>query len=1232
MKKIRYKLLAGCLIIALLLGMIPVSNGTELIFSPFVETVEAAPYDTQIPLEWNNDPLDNMMAEDHDGYGLLKAKPSDTEYTLQLYQKNSSIATGSNGKKTHYIRKLKGFQYAKSGIAVSGSDIASDTDATITIIPDKVSGAEIKWNSSDERVVKVDKQGVVQSQDMSGFARITATLTLSEEEIYSISFPVVVVPEFYVIRDVEDKRPVSSADVVIENNTPVVMHSNIVSSKNDLDFQIYRVKRDGTNPSKNDVTSQYIHNIYTEESTDRIVIKDMPVGKYYIIAYPKNKEGNSYLGSNTVRYFALTLTVNLRKPADSVILSLYNKEDVYDTYDMTDMYNSNITKDLYTFTLSPVGIADVKNGEIVPIKEGKTKITADLDEDKWEEYFGVRITSPENAEFDIDVSVVHGIVLNTAYEKMYPGAELQLFLTSPQDYTGKIDWSVNDPVVASVDEYGIVKALKPGSAVVTAKIKVEGITRRVRCRIDVLAPVDKIVLKASKTVVPVSESVRIQAEVTASGTNPELDWTISDESILGFQDKFNLQCTVYGKKPGRAVVTAVDKNNIKVASIIITVTQDTTSIVLSDTEVKISKNIGYYQLYAIISPQPQVGEFLEWKTSNPKVVTVDQFGKVKLIGAGTAVITAVAPNGLMAQCTFVVTEITSSIVLDAVNKEMLVGETFRITYSIKPANTSNTTLRWTSSNPAVATVDASGVVTAKGTGQTVITATASDGSGIFSTCNITVKRNATSVKTDIKTLTMGVGDYYYLEVTLSPADSTDAVYYESTNTKAVAVSKKGKLTAKGTGTSNILVKTSSGLSTYCTVTVVQEASGITIDKKTAEIEVGEKVELTATLTPKDTTIDTVTWSSSDTAIASVNKRGEVKGIAGGKVVITATTSNGGYTANCIVTVKDLNTIITLNETNYKLGLKKTFQLTAQISGKPASNKQITWSSDKKSVVTVTQNGMITGIKEGSGTITCKATDGSGAKATCDVRVITQVTELEVEPTYITLVEGKSQRITASIRPGNATYASPVWSVDNTNVAIVNSKGVVTGIKAGKAVVSASANDNSGLTAICYINVIAPIKATSVTLSSSEVIMVPGESKTIPFTIVPTNTTEFYVWSSDNTAVATVDQTSGKITARTIGTANVTCMTESGVKGTIQVYVVGLSRTHIELEQYSSSLISLQVEGAGASNINVRWDTDNQLIAEVTNGRITAKALGTTKVYAVVNGRWLQCTVKVVKIK
>jgi uncharacterized protein YjdB len=142
-------------------------------------------------------------------------------------------------------------------------------------------------------------------------------------------------------------------------------------------------------------------------------------------------------------------------------------------------------------------------------------------------------------------------------------------------------------------------------------------------------------------------------------------------------------------------------------------------------------------------------------------------------------------------------------------------------------------------------------------------------------------------------------------------------------------------------------------------------------------------------------------------------------------------------------------------------------------------------------------------------------------------------------------------------------------------------------------------------------------------------MLTGETTDVQYSVSPANYTESFSWASDNPSVASVNS-NGKVTAKSVGTAKITALSASGKKSTATVYVVGLSKTKLTLHQYESTLIDLQLDGAESGKVKVSWDTANQSIAEVKNGKVTGKALGKTGVYAKVNGRALACTVSVIK--
>ncbi len=315
-----------------------------------------------------------------------------------------------------------------------------------------------------------------------------------------------------------------------------------------------------------------------------------------------------------------------------------------------------------------------------------------------------------------------------------------------------------------------------------------------------------------------------------------------------------------------------------------------------------------------------------------------------------------------------------------------------------------------------------------------------------------------------------------------------------------------------------------------------------------------------------------------------------------------------------------------------MGVGKTLKLTPVFTPAETTNQAVEWSSSNEAIVTVDEKGKIKGISVGEAVITCTALDDGGAVGYCEVEVCEQIKEIALDNSYLNMVVGDVRTIVPTVRPENATYGV-VWESLNPEIAVVDKQtGKVTALKAGDTQIKAIAEDESGVEAICVVHVRNPVPVTNIAVSESEIVMIPGESRTVGFTILPSDFTDAYIWSSDNPVVASVDLLSGMITANAMGTANITIFAESGRSASIKVYVVGLSKTALTLERYTSTLISLEVYGASKSDLDVRWYSDNERIAQVRNGNITGKALGTTYVYAVVNGRKLACRVTVEKIR
>ena len=179
-------------------------------------------------------------------------------------------------------------------------------------------------------------------------------------------------------------------------------------------------------------------------------------------------------------------------------------------------------------------------------------------------------------------------------------------------------------------------------------------------------------------------------------------------------------------------------------------------------------------------------------------------------------------------------------------------------------------------------------------------------------------------------------------------------------------------------------------------------TGITLDKTTATVEEGATVTLTATVTPGNATDKTVTWSTSNEAIATVSD-GVVTGVKAGEVTITA--KAGDKSATCTVTVTAAATEpevvpvtgVTLSQTAVTLDIDQSITLTATVAPENATNKAVTWASDKTDVATVDANGKVTAVAAGTANITVTTQDG-GKTATCVVTV-NPATEPE-DPTVV----------------------------------------------------------------------------------------------------------------------------------------------------------------------------------------------------------------------------------------
>ena len=221
------------------------------------------------------------------------------------------------------------------------------------------------------------------------------------------------------------------------------------------------------------------------------------------------------------------------------------------------------------------------------------------------------------------------------------------------------------------------------------------------------------------------------------------------------------------------------------------------------------------------------------------------------------------------------------------------------TIQLKATVTPKQSIKWSSENKKIATVNKNGKVTGKKGGTTKIIATAKDGTK--ATCKVTVatvKLNASSMPLQVGTSTKA------LKVASKTVKKDKVKSWKSSDSSIASVSKSGKVTAKKTGKATLTVTMKSGAKATCKVTVQNEkvtTKKLTLSKKKATLTVKQSVKLGVKRNPISAK-EKITWSSSNKKVATVSKSGKVTAKRAGKATITAKTSNGKK-ATCKITVK-----------------------------------------------------------------------------------------------------------------------------------------------------------------------------------------------------------------------------------------------------------------------------------------------------------------------------------------
>ncbi len=573
------------------------------------------------------------------------------------------------------------------------------------------------------------------------------------------------------------------------------------------------------------------------------------------------------------------------------------------------------TSDKKVATVSTTGLVHA-------VGEGEVEITATSTEDKTKSATCyIWVNAGEGTPGGETVAVT-GVTINKETLSLAVGGEETLEATvAPEDATNKeVTWTSSKKTVATVSATGKVTAIAVGTTTITVKSK-EDATIKAKCVVTVTeagetVAVTGVTLNKTETELEVGANETLEATIAPAGaTNKAVTWTSSDTTVA----TVSASGKIVAKKAGTATVTVTtaDGEFTATCEVTVTATGDTTPVTgLTVEPTSLTLDEGADELVvATVAPSNATNKHVDWTSSDTDVVTVDDEGNVHAVGAGTATLTATASDNDEITATVSVTVNAAEVKVTGITISgpamVAPGSTITLTAEVAPATATNKEVVWTSTNEAVATVSATGVVTGVTNGTTTIKATAADGSNEFGTYQITVDVPVETVTLSATTLALGVNDTETLTATVAPANAVQTVIWSSSDTTIATVgAATGLVTAKKPGTVTITATSADPTKTAtCTVTVSNVAvTSITVsapDGNTTLVE-GTPETLTAKVEPSNATNKAVTWSSNAPTVATVDaETGAVTYKSAGQVIITATAADGSnVTGSITLTVQN----------------------------------------------------------------------------------------------------------------------------------------------------------------------------------------------------------------------------------------------------------------------------------------------------------------------------------------
>jgi uncharacterized protein YjdB len=538
----------------------------------------------------------------------------------------------------------------------------------------------------------------------------------------------------------------------------------------------------------------------------------------------------------------------------------------------------------------------------------------------------------------------------------------------------------------------------------------------------------------------------------------------------------------------------------------------------------------------------------------------------------------------------------------------------------------NPTVTWSSVDITVADVAGSGttaVVTARAPGRTLVRARV----GVLVQDFAVTVVGARGITLSPSTASMRAGD----RLTLTPVLDADSgarvdIRYTTEQPAIVTVATNGEVTgmAPGVATVRATVVGDPRLNAVALITVTP-ARSVRIQGDSITTWVNDRTVLRTVVDVDSGQSPTVLWRSDNPSIATVSATGELVATGVGRARIRATLSVDAKATDSLNVSVLPERKVEITPSTVSMGAGQTRSLSAAVSIESGLSRAVIWRSANAAVAMVSSDGLVTGVSQGTTQITAIAAADTTRRATAVVQIVPVARDIDLQPSAASIFMGDSRQLTAAVTVDTGGTAAVSWRTSNPGVASVSNSGLVTGIAAGTAIITAVSQQDTTLRATSLITV---RNAIVVAVSPASVTFNPGETRSLSVSVrADAGVSTAVSWRIDDPTVATIDA-SGRLTAVAAGStvATAVSLADTTRRGRATVLVVPairsvtVSPTTLSLAPTESQTLSAAVTGdPGASQAVVWRSSDPTTVSVSGTGVVTGVRIGSATITALAAG-------------